>query len=207
MLFALASVTAHAADVSLAGVFGGKAVLVVDGGAPRTLKPGARSPEGVKLLSVEGDSAWVEIDSRRVKLRIGENVALPRSAAGSGGPAAVHLNADLQGHFLSEGAINGTPVRFLLDTGATVIALGRNDARRANINTGQSPAVTVQTANGVVRAWRVRLNSVKLGSVTLNDVEAAVMETDMPHVLLGMSFLNRMDMQRSGQVMTLRQRF
>jgi aspartyl protease family protein len=209
MLFALAhaSVTVHAADVSLAGVFGGKAVLVIDGGVPRTLKPGAHSPEGVKLVSVEGDSAWVEIDSRRVKLRIGENVALPRSAAGSSGPAAVHLNADPQGHFLSDGAINGTPVRFLLDTGATVIALGRTDARRANINTSQSPVVTVQTANGVVRAWRVRLNSVKLGSVTLNDVEAAVMETDMPHVLLGMSFLNRMDMRREGSALYLRQRY
>ncbi len=207
MLFALASIPAQAADVSLAGVFGGKAVLVVDGGVPRTLKPGAHSPEGVKLISVDGDSAWVEIESRRVKLRIGENVALPRSASGGGGAAAVHLNADSQGHFLSEGSINGTPVRFLVDTGATVIALGRTDARRASINVSQSPVVTVQTANGVVRAWRVRLNSVKLGSVTLNDVEAAVMETDMPHVLLGMSFLNRMDMQRNGQIMTLRQRF
>ncbi|MFX6186335.1 hypothetical protein ABTF43_17780, partial [Acinetobacter baumannii] len=69
---------AQAADVSLAGVFGGKAVLVIDGGAPRTLAPGARSPEGVKLLSVEGDRAWVDIDGRRVQLRIGENVASQR---------------------------------------------------------------------------------------------------------------------------------
>jgi aspartyl protease family protein len=205
MLFAMATVSAHAADVSLAGIFGGKVVLVVDGGAPRTLAVGARSPEGVKLLSVEGDSAWVDIDGRRVKLRIGENVASTRG--GNGAPLAIHLNADAQGHFVSDGAINGAPVRFLVDTGATVIALGRADARRANINTSAAPPIVVQTANGVVRAWRVRLNSVKLGSVTVSNVEAAVMETDMPHVLLGMSFLNRMDMQRNGQIMTLRQRF
>ncbi len=205
MLLAVVVFPAHALDISLAGVFGSKAVLVVDGGVPRTLAVGARSPEGVKLLSIEGDSAWVDVDGRRVKLRIGENVASSRG--GSAGPASVHMNADSQGHFLSEGAINGAPVRFLVDTGATVIAMGRSDARRANVDTARAPVVAVQTANGVVRAWRVRLNNVKLGGVTLSDVEGAVMEADMPHVLLGMSFLNRMDMQRNGQVMTLRQRF
>ena len=191
--------------MSLAGVFGGKAVLVVNGGAPRTLVVGARSPEGIRLLSVERDSAWVEIEGRRMSLRIGENVASSRST--DAGAAAIHLNADAQGHFLSDGAINGAPVRFLVDTGATVIALGRSDAQRANIRTASAPVMTVQTANGVVRAWRVKLTSVKLGGVTLSNVEAAVMETDMPHVLLGMSFLNRMDMQRSGQIMTLKRRF
>ena len=205
MLLSLAVCSAQAVDLSLAGVFGGKAVLVVDGGAPRTLAVGARSPEGIRLLSVDRDSAWVEVEGRRVQLRIGENVASSRSS--DAGAVAIHLNADSQGHFLSDGAINGTPVRFLLDTGATVIALGRSDALRANIRTASAPVMTVQTANGVVRAWRVKLASVKLGGVTLSNVDAAVMETDMPHVLLGMSFLNRMDMQRTGQVMTLRQRF
>ncbi|MDY0057784.1 MAG: retropepsin-like aspartic protease [Methyloversatilis sp.] len=196
---------AQAADVSLAGVFGGKAVLVIDGGAPRTLAPGARSPEGVKLLSVEGDRAWVDIDGRRVQLRIGENVASQRSAEASS--SVIHLNADSQGHFSADGAINGVPMKFLLDTGATVIAMDRNHARRAGVDLSRAEAMRVQTANGVVRAWRVRLASVKLGSVTQANVEAAVMDAEMPQVLLGMSFLNRMDMQRNGQVMTLRQRF
>ncbi|PZU53953.1 MAG: TIGR02281 family clan AA aspartic protease [Thauera sp.] len=196
---------AHAADVSLAGVFGGKAVLVIDGGAPRTLAPGARSPEGVKLLSVDGDRAWVDIDGRRVQLRIGENVASQRSAQTSS--PVIHLNADSQGHFAADGAINGVPMKFLLDTGATVIAMDRNQARRAGVDLSRAEAMRVQTANGVVRAWRVRLASVKLGSVTQANVEAAVMDAEMPQVLLGMSFLNRMDMQRNGQVMTLRQRF
>lgn len=197
---------ALAADVSLAGVFGGKAVLVIDGGAPRTLAPGARSPEGVKLLSVEGDRAWVEIDGRRVPLRIGENVASSRSAEPSSA-SVIHLNADSQGHFAADGAINGRPMKFLLDTGATVIAMDRDDARRAGVDLTTAKSVAVQTANGIVRAWQVQLASVKVGSVTLSNVEAAVMEADMPHVLLGMSFLNRMDMQRNGQVMTLRRRF
>lgn len=204
-LVVLAVADVHAADVSLAGVFGGKAVLVIDGGAPRTLAPGARSPEGVKLLSVEGDRAWVDIDGRRVQLRIGENVASQRSAETSA--SVIHLNADQQGHFSADGSINGVPMKFLLDTGATVIAMDRNQARRAGIDLSRAEAMRVQTANGVVRAWRVRLASVKLGSVTQANVEAAVMDAEMPQVLLGMSFLNRMDMQRNGQVMTLRQRF
>jgi aspartyl protease family protein len=85
--------------------------------------------------------------------------------------------------------------------------MDRNQARRAGVDLSRAEAMRVQTANGVVRAWRVRLASVKLGSVTQANVEAAVMDAEMPQVLLGMSFLNRMDMQRNGQVMTLRQRF
>ena len=145
------------------------------------------------------------LDGRRVQLRIGENVASQRSAETSA--SVIHLNADQQGHFSADGSINGVPMKFLLDTGATVIAMDRNQARRAGIDLSRAEAMRVQTANGVVRAWRVRLASVKLGSVTQANVEAAVMDAEMPQVLLGMSFLNRMDMQRNGQVMTLRQRF
>jgi aspartyl protease family protein len=205
VLALLASFPAHAVNVSLAGVFGRKAVLVIDGGSPRTLAPGASSPEGVRLLSIEGDSVWVEIDGKREQLRIGQHVASSRSE--SPGAATIHLNADAQGHFMSAGAINGAAVNFMVDTGATVIAIGRADARRAGIDTARGRAITVQTANGVVRAWRIRLHSVKVGAVTLRDIDAAVMEIDMPYALLGMSFLNRMDMQRNGQIMTLKQRF
>lgn len=206
LAIALLALPAWALDVSLAGVFGGKAVLVIDGGAPRTLAVGARSPEGVKLLSVEGDRAWVEIEGRRTPLRIGENVAFSRSTD-TASTSVIHLNADSQGHFSADGAINGVPMRFLVNTGATVVAMDRDDARRAAIDLSRATPIAVHTANGIVRAWKVRLTSVKLGGVTLSNVEAAVMEADMPHVLLGMSFLNRMDMQRNGQVMTLRQRF
>lgn len=195
-----------ALDVSLAGVFGGKAVLVIDGGQPRTLSVGARSPEGVKLLSVEGDSAWVDINGQRARLRIGDNVASSRSS-GPSSATVVHLTADGQGHFLSPGSINGAPVTFMVDTGATIIAMDRSTAQRAGLDLSKAPQVPVHTAGGIVRSWRVQLSSVKLGSVTLSNVEGAVVDAQMPRVLLGMSFLNRMDMERSGQTLTLRQRF
>jgi aspartyl protease family protein len=98
-------------------------------------------------------------------------------------------------------------MRFLVDTGATLIAMGKSDASRANIDYTQGQPGMSLTANGPTRVWKVTLNSVRVGDVMLNQVEAAVHEQDLPIVLLGMSFLNRMDMKRDGQSMTLKKRF
>ncbi|MDO9600870.1 MAG: retropepsin-like aspartic protease, partial [Rhodocyclaceae bacterium] len=117
------------------------------------------------------------------------------------------LMADARGHFVVPGSINGTPMRFLVDTGATFVSLGAADARRARIDPTKGTPGMTQTANGVVRVWRVKLASVKLGDITLLDVDASVHEQDMPVVLLGMSFLNRMEIRRDGASMTLTQRY
>jgi aspartyl protease family protein len=119
----------------------------------------------------------------------------------------VTLAADPRGHFFSEGAINGNPVRFLVDTGATTVALPASDALRLGIDYRKGQVGYSNTANGVVQVYRVMLDTVRLGSIQLTGVEAAVIEQGLSVALLGMSFLNRVEMQRDGQTMVLTRRF
>ena len=198
------SVSAWGADVGLAGVFSGKALLTIDGGAPRVVPVGTKTGEGVSVIAVDGETATIEVDGKRRVLRVGQNVAVQRSESG---PASVTLTADVRGHFFTTGNVNGFPVKFLVDTGASLISIGAGDARRMGIDpTKGKPGIT-DTANGQVRVWRVKLNTVRVGDVVLNNVDAAVHESDMNIALLGMSFLNRMEMQRSGDTMTLTKRY
>lgn len=201
----LAAAAAGAADVALAGLLPGRAVVVVNGGNPRTLSVGGKTPEGVKLLAVEDSAALFEIDGKKERLVLGAHAV---SSGGAGGGSSVTLTADSRGQFFTLGSVNGAPVRFVVDTGATYVALGASDAVRAGIdyrNKGQPGQA--MTANGVIRSWRVPGNSVRLGDITLHEVDVAVQENNMPVVLLGMSFLNRVEMKRAGDTMTLKKRY
>lgn len=187
-------------DVGLAGLFPGKALLTIDGGAPRIVAVGAKTREGVKVVATGSDTATLEIDGKRRVLRVGQNVA---EQASESGPAKVVLTADAQGHFYTTGYINGASVRFMVDTGATMISIGANDARRIGLDPGRGMQAMTHTANGQVRVFLVKLDSVRVGDVVLNNVEAMVHPNDLPVTLLGMSFLNRMEMRRSAGSLTL----
>lgn len=179
--------------------------MVIDGGRPHSIPIGVKTPEGVKLLALEEGAAQFEIDGRKQRLTVGQNSV---SAGNDTREAAVvSLTADSAGHFFTAGTVNGAPVRFLVDTGATLIAMGKTDANRANVDYQKGQPAVSMTANGPTRIWKVTLNSVRVGDVMLNQVDAAVHEQDLPIVLLGMSFLNRMEMKRDGQAMTLKKRY
>ena len=203
------SAGASAADVNLNGIVGNKALLVIDGGKPRWLAVGESSPEGVKLVGIAGDTATFELGGKRQSVKLGQNERLVSGGGPAGaGAQSVSLNADGSGHFVTMGQINGRSVRFLVDTGATFISMSSSEAKRFGINylAGQKGAVS--TANGVVPSYKVKLDEVKLGDVTLNNVDGMVHADDsLPIVLLGMSFLNRMEMKRDGETMTLKKRF
>lgn len=200
---AFAAIPAWAVDVGVVGLFPGKAVLVIDGGAPRTVPVGA-NVSGIRLIAVDQDSVTVEIGGKRQRLAIGQHA----HSGGHGGETQnTSLTADSRGHFITTGTVNGATIRFMVDTGATSIALGASDARRANVSTANARPVMVQTANGITQGWLVTLDTVRVGDVTLNGVEGIVHQHDMPIALLGMSFLNRMEMKRDGQTMTLRKRY
>ncbi len=195
---------AQATDVTVVGLFPSKAVVQINGGAPRTLAIGQKTAEGVMVVSVERDGAIIEIDGKRKALKMGQHHA----SAPSPGRQSVVLNADWRGHFIVEGQINGGSIRFLLDTGATVIALPAADARRLGVEYQRGNAVRMSTANGIAGGYRITLDTVRIGDISLNGVEAVVMEGNaMPMALLGMTFLNRMEMRREGQTMTLTKRF
>lgn len=195
---------ADAADVGLAGLFPGKALLTINGGAPRIVPLGAKTDEGVKVMAIEGETATLEVDGKKRVLRVGQNVAAQSSGSG---PATVVLTADGQGHYLTTGIINGTSVRFIVDTGASLISLGAGDARRIGIDASKGQPGIVNTANGQTRVSRVKLDTVRVGEIVLNNVDAIVHQQDLPVALLGMSFLNRMEIQQDGQTMTLKKRY
>jgi aspartyl protease family protein len=195
---------AGATDVNVIGLFPGKAVVSIDGGPPRTLSAGQKTAEGVTLLSTDRESATLDVGGQRKTLRLGQAY----TAAASAGAQTVSLAADTRGHFVVDGQVNGGTVRFLLDTGATMIVLSSADALRLGIDYRKGQPSMMNTANGVAPAYRVKLDSVRVGDITVNSVDAVVMEGGvLPVALLGMSFLNRMQMKRDGQTMVLTKRF
>lgn len=202
MLLGLWSGLAGAANVGLAGVLGSKAILVIDGSSPRTLAVG-QEYGGVKLLAVQGDSVQVEIEGKRRSLRVGQNAV----GEASSGNSSLVLTSDSQGHFQTTGSINGFTIRFLVDTGATSISLGAGDARRMGLDLSKAERGVSQTANGQTVVHRVKLATVKVGDIVMHNVDGVVHSQEMPFALLGMSFLNRTDMQREGDTLTLKKRF
>jgi aspartyl protease family protein len=199
----LVSGSAMALDVNVVGLFPNKAVVQIDGGPLQTISVGQKTREGVLLVSVQGDGATFEVDGKRMDLGMGHARMAPSSGA-----ASAKITADERGHFMTMGSVNGMPVRFAVDTGATFISLSANEARRLNLDYRKGQPALMSTANGNAAAYRIKLDTVRVGDIALNSVDAVVMESDSPHVaLLGMSFLSRMNMNRDGEVMTLTKRF
>lgn len=192
-----------ATEVDLLGLFKDRAVLAIDGGKPRTLAVGGPAIHGVRLVSVAEDRADVEVDGQRRSLMLGGRNYAAAPPAGAG----VSITADGAGQFFIEGTVNGAPVRFLVDTGATLVSLSARDAVRAGIDYRRGSQGVSETANGQARVWHVKLDKLGVGGIALTGVDALVHAGDMPFALLGMSFLNRMEMKRDGSTMTLRKRY
>lgn len=99
------------------------------------------------------------------------------------------LRADNQGHFRGNGFINNKAMHYMVDTGASVIGIGITDAQRLRLDYSQGERVTLRTANGNAQGWRIKLDSVRVGDITLHGIHAVVSPQPMPHILLGNSFL------------------
>ena len=204
LVVALAS-SAFAQSVALQGMLGSRALLIIDGGTPRSLAVG-ESALGVKLVSVGPDAAVVEVAGKRLALRLGESPASlgERGQASSG---RISLTADSAGHFMASGSINGRPVQFMVDTGASSVALGVADAERIGLAWRAGQTVRIGTANGVVQGWRIKLASVRIGDVEIYEVDAVVTPQALPFVLLGNSYLSRFQMRRDNDLMVLERRY
>lgn len=201
----LAWSTAFAQTVSMSGSLGDKALLMIDG-APRTVAVGS-TVQGVKLLSVSGSEAAVEVKGKRAVLALGGAQVNIGSAPSEGGGSVIVLAAGSGGHFFSSGSINGRTVRFLVDTGATFVSMGVNDAERLGIDYRSGQRGTTNTANGTMAVYKVVLASVRVGDVQVYNVEALVGQAPMDQVLLGNSFLTRFQMKRENDTMTLSKRY
>lgn len=192
-------------SVELKAVLGGKAMLSIDG-QQQILAPG-QSKSGVRLVEVrrDGSGVTVEIGAERLEVGFGASVS-SRFAA----PETVETRIfpDRRGMYTAVGSINGMPTRFLVDTGATFVGLDAEMARRVGVRYKlDGRPEPVQTAAGLVTAYRVRLDRVSLGGITLNNVEGHVVEEhSMGMPLLGMSFLGRLQVANENGGMVLRYR-
>ena len=192
-------------QINVVGLFSGKAILSINGGKPKTYSVGQVTPDGIKVLSADSSKVVLEIDGKRRELGMGQGIAI---AGGGSSAQTATLYANNAGHFLGEGYINGSPMKFLVDTGASSIALSGNEARRLGLSYLNGDTGYASTAAGVVKAYRISLNTVKIGGIVMHQVEAMVLEGDSPPVvLLGMSVLNRVQMERDGMVMTLTKKY
>ncbi len=193
-------------SVMLTGTIGSRAILIVNGGAPKTLAVG-ETYQGMKLVALQGEQATVESGGKRIALRMDTPASIGGGGPSSAGGNRIVLPADSRGHFMTQGAINGRTVSFMLDTGATTVAISAADALRIGLDYSKGTPVQINTANGVAAGYRLRLNSVRVGDVEVYDVDAIVSEQSMPFVLLGNSFINRFSMRRDADQMVLEKRF
>ena len=197
---------ASAQSVAMTGSMGSKALLVVDGGTPKALAAG-ETHRGVKVVAVRADQVTVEVGGKRQSIDLGgAPVSIGGGGGGSGGTQIV-LTASSGGHFVTSGSINGRATQFMVDTGATSVALSADEARRMGINYELGDRGQGSTANGVIPIWRITLKSLRIQDVEVYGVEAVVVPSGMPHVLLGNSFLTRFQMKRENDMLTLTRRF
>ncbi|MDL2338894.1 MAG: retropepsin-like aspartic protease, partial [Pseudomonadota bacterium] len=191
-------------SVSFSGHMGDKALLVIDG-TPRTVASGT-TQSGVRLVSVNPSTAVIEVGGKRQTLALGGSPVSLGGANSEGGGDQIVLTAGLGGHFTSGGSINGKSVQFMVDTGATTIAMGAAEADRIGLKYKDGERFSGSTANGTVTGYRTSLNSVRIGDVQVYNVEAAVLPMSMPYILLGNNYLNRFQMKRENDRMTLDRR-
>lgn len=204
------AIPAGAQTVTLNGSMGSRQALLVIDGVPRAVAVGA-TVQGVRLVSLSDTQAEIEVAGKRRTVVAGAGPvrlgATTSSAAGGAGASnQIVLSAGSGGHFTTDGQINGKAVSFLVDTGATTIAMSQADADRIGLSYKNAPRSFAGTANGRVPVSVVTLSSVRVGDVEVANVEAVVMPSAMQHVLLGNSFLTRFQMQRDNDTMRLTRR-
>ncbi len=193
-----------ATKIHLQGLFSNKAVINIDG-KNRVLSIGQTSPEGVTLLSIDQDKATLKFDNVTrqygMDTEVGMNYEEPKYVEET-------YYADNDGMFLVIGTINSLTVRFLIDTGASSISMNRSQAAQLGIHYRLNGEVTgVSTASGYVKAYRVILKSVSLGKITQKNVEALVIDGRHPGpILLGMSFLGKLKVEKTANSLLIKQR-
>jgi aspartyl protease family protein len=191
-----------ATQVNVVGLFSGKAIVIINGGAPTSIGAG-QTKNGVKLIAATSESATFLIEGKKQTLKMGQAASVAGSTAPVGNEA-LSLYADQAGHYYGTLSINSAVLKYVVDTGATTVALNSGDAKYAKIDYEKGERINMSTANGLVSAYMVKLNTLKIGSITLHDVVATVNEGGSPPmVLLGMSALNRMNMKNENSIMTL----
>jgi aspartyl protease family protein len=201
LCLSLASGVVVAADIRVLALFKGRAVVEING-KQETLKLGQPGRSGAVLQAADSQSATVLIDGQEIKLKLGEHIG--SSYKPSSDSTLVQVFPDANGMYFTQGTINGQGVEFLVDTGATLVVMNIREAERLGIDYQDGERAQASTAGGVVDTYNLELPNVAVGNIRLSGVAASVvMGESPPQILLGNSFLSRLEMRRQGQVLEL----
>lgn len=203
-LLCLFVASAHAAEqISVQALFGNKVMLSIDG-ERHTLAVGQTGPAGVKVISVDPQKAVLEVNGKRGDYTMGSAVNLAFTERDS---VSESVFADDRGMFRVTGTINGQTVKFLVDTGATLVAMNTTQAKRLGIRYRlKGKPAGASTASGFVKGYKVKLRSVSVGKIKRSNVDALVIDGTHPGpILLGMSFLGELKVEKAGNVLTFEQ--
>jgi aspartyl protease family protein len=202
LTLSLCAAAAQAApQVRVVGLFPNAAVVNIDG-QRKFIREGETGPQGVQLVSADSHKAVLRVDGVESSYELSREYNAAGYSAPRPAPELV-IARGAGGHYWVSGAINGQTAQFLIDTGATTVAMNEEQARRLGIDyrVAGKPMVA-STASGTVKGWRINLNSVKLGGIEVLGVEASVLEGEFPtEILLGMSFLNRVGWREDQGIM------
>ncbi|MEN8179334.1 MAG: TIGR02281 family clan AA aspartic protease [Pseudomonadota bacterium] len=207
LLFVLMPMAGAVEQIAVEALFSNKAMVKIDG-VRRLLKLNKPSPEGVVLISADSKEAVIESNGKRQTYTLGSHVS---SSFSQPEFATAKIWRNRSGHYTTVGSINGRTVDFMVDTGASAVALHASEARRLGIPYKlEGQRMVVSTANGRAPAYRVTLDRVQVGDISLRQVDGFIIDIEadsMGKTLLGMSFLNRVRMEDKGSVLLLHKKF
>lgn len=200
-----ASSTYASHKIKVMALFTDKAMLVIDGNR-QILKKGQISGEGVKLISSDSESVLLELHGKEKKFKLGSEISTSFKKVEPGRELVIWK--DEYDMFRTHGSIDNFSIKFLIDTGASSIALNSNQARRMGLKYKNGVPMNASTASGIAKGYRVSLSKVKIAHIQIYNVEAIVLEGSFPtEALLGQSFLSRIHMTRDGDKMKLRKKY
>lgn len=197
---ALTVPTAFAVDVEVKALFGGAALLIVEG-EQKLVRASDPPFNGVKLVSADTRQAVIEVDGERHTLSLSDRISSRFSKAEK---AQVQILMNDRRQYIAHGSVNGRAVRFLVDTGANVVTMNSPTARSLGISLADGRQTRVSTASGIATATIVSVQQMQVGEIVQNNVQTVVVDGNFPtEILLGMSFLRNVEMQESGGMMVL----
>lgn len=201
LLLAVSLAQAAPEQVLVVGLFPNAAVLNVDG-QRKLVKVGQVGPGGVEVVSADSRGAVLRIDGQTRRFELSREYSEGFNAPSK---QQVSIARGLGGHYWVAGSVDGHPMQFMVDTGATSLAINEQDAKRLGLDYRvKGRPMLASTANGTAKGWKLSVDRVKIGSLEVLGVDTVVLEGDaLGEALLGMSFLNRVRWREEQGVLVL----
>jgi aspartyl protease family protein len=192
-------------DVQVNGLLPNQAVVTIDG-KQQILKVGKPGAGGVSLISADSKKAVLEWQGERFERMLTRQITNGFSAPAQ--KDEVRITRGRNDHYFTPGHINGRLVNFMVDTGASSIAMNYSEADRLGINWRNGERFMASTAGGETPSYVVTLDTVSVGDITLNNVKAAVIVAETgTEILLGNTFLSKTEMREENNTLVLRKKF